>query len=97
MSENDGKVPLPDLEGNGAMPPVDPNFKPKKLKKGSSVGLFISKGPTLVPVPDLTNMPGDKAQGAIVAAGLVVGNIDKPFNVMLPVSRFARYPTSIAR
>jgi flagellar motor switch protein FliN len=25
MSENDGKVPLPDLEGNGAMPLVDPN------------------------------------------------------------------------
>ena len=26
MSENDGKLPLPDLEGNGAMPlPVDPN------------------------------------------------------------------------
>ena len=25
MSENDGKVPLPDLEGNGAIPPVDPN------------------------------------------------------------------------
>jgi eukaryotic-like serine/threonine-protein kinase len=57
---------------------------PKKLKKDGSVGLVVSKGPTLVAVPDLTNMPGDKAQGAITAAGLAVGNIDKPFNNTVP-------------
>lgn len=48
--------------------------------RGSTVRLTVSKGPDVVPVPDVTNQPPDKATQALRAAGFQVQRRDAFFS-----------------
>jgi len=47
----------------------------KRVPAGSAVKVFVSSGPSQVPVPDVTNQTQDQARKAIEAAGLVAGDV----------------------
>jgi serine/threonine-protein kinase len=47
--------------------------------KGSTVTLTVSKGPDVVPVPDVTNKKPDEATKILKAAGFKVDRQDAPF------------------
>lgn len=56
----------------------------RKLAKGSSVSLVISKGAARVDVPDLVNKNKTEAEALLKAAGLELGAVNNTFNSEVP-------------
>lgn len=54
------------------------------LLEGKTIGLVLSKGPPLEPVPGVVGMDLDKARPKIVAEGFAVGALTYEFSVEVP-------------
>lgn len=50
------------------------------LARGERIRLTVSLGNTLTTVPSLTGLPEDQAMAALAEAGLILGNVDRPFD-----------------
>jgi beta-lactam-binding protein with PASTA domain/tRNA A-37 threonylcarbamoyl transferase component Bud32 len=61
----------------------------KKLEKGGTVEVVVSKGPELVTVPSLVGMSPAEAQAALAALGLKVGGTTDAFNAQVPKGKVA--------
>ena len=49
-------------------------------KEGSTIEVIVSRGPPPVGVPDLAGVKEDEARARLAAAGLVVGEVKRPFS-----------------
>jgi serine/threonine-protein kinase len=56
----------------------------RSLKENKSIAVVVSRGPHPVDIPDLANKNEQQATEALAAAGLKVGNVDRPFNETAP-------------
>lgn len=53
------------------------------VEQGSIVSVVLSRGPAII-VPDVVRIPQGEAQGLIVNAGLIVGNISQQYDETIP-------------
>ena len=65
-----------------------------RVKRGQPLRLWVSRGPRYTRVPDVTDLPEDKARSQILDAGLTVGEILQEYDDKVPAgSVFKQRPS----
>ena len=61
------------------------------LLEGKAIGLIMSAGPPLKPVPKLVGLEQEKAEAKILEAGLLVGEVTTEFSTEQARARSSRW------